>query len=496
MARTDWAYVPAVESDAPTPSADAVKASGLRVGFNDVGRDGWIAVQHGGLMAKAAYVWDASGSYPYGSIIVGFLRSSLPSSGYESVFAVQSVDGVLGNVYETKFYKAGRTGNIGWESTSNLGQVKCINPDLRNPDIPTYASEDDAVAAMDDGIWTPPPEDPNDQGGTSGPGGGTGTFDGTSDPIDFQGLPTLSAVQAGFVTIYNPTITQMQQLANYMWTSDFIDNIKKLFGDPMDAILGLSIVPLAIPQGASQEVKVGFVGTGVTMTLASTQYVTVDCGSLNIQEFWGSALDYSPYTKCQIYLPYIGVREINTDDIMGKTIHVVYNCDILSGAVTAQIKCGNAVLYQFSGSIASAMPITGRDFAQVISATISAIGTVGALVATGGASAPITAAMAVSGVMSTANNVMGAKPRIEHSGSMGSTAGLMGQQKPYLIVERPRQALPEKYKSYRGYPSNIYFALSALKGFTQIEDIHLENIPATDAELDEIETLLKDGVIL
>lgn len=486
MARTDYAYILPIQEDKPNPSIEDVTNIGLHVGFNLAGRDKILAAEHSVPVAKCAYV-DETGNYAY-LVIAAYSADH----SWKKIWVVESVDGVLNAPYY------GYLTDVQGSLIYNYGNPTFSQTlkELKNPDIPTYGTYTAALAAMDDGKWTPPPEDPNDQGGTSGPGGGTGTFDGTSDPIDFQGLPTLSAVQAGFVTIYNPSITQMQQLANYMWTSDFIDNIKKLFGDPMDAILGLSIVPLAIPQGASQEVKVGFVGTGVTMTLASTQYVKVDCGSLNIQEFWGSALDYSPYTKCQIYLPYIGVREINTDDIMGKTIHVVYNCDILSGAVTAQIKCGNAVLYQFSGSIASAMPITGRDFAQVISATISAIGTVGALVATGGASAPITAAMAVSGVMSTANNVMGSKPRIEHSGSMGSTAGLMGQQKPYLIVERPRQALPEKYKSYRGYPSNIYFALSALKGFTQIEDIHLENIPATDAELDEIETLLKDGVIL
>lgn len=337
--------------------------------------------------------------------------------------------------------------------------------------------------------------DPNSAGGNSGQGGGTGTFDGTGDSIDFQDLPTLSAVDAGFITLYSPTRTQLNALAQYMWTTDFIDNIKKLFGNPMDAILGLSIVPALPPLSGEREVAVGFISTGVNMSVLSSQYVKVDCGSLSIKEYWGSALDYSPYTKIQLYLPYVGVREINTDDVMNKTIHVVYNIDVLSGSLTAQVKCGNSVLYQFSGTCSSSIPVTGRDLTQIITSGLNIAAATGAFVATAGISAPVSASMALSGIMTTANNVMNAKPRIEHSGSMGGTNGLMGIQTPYLIVERPRQSLPKDYNTFQGYPSNITKKLSELSGYTEVESIHLENISCTTQELDEIERLLKGGVI-
>lgn len=337
--------------------------------------------------------------------------------------------------------------------------------------------------------------DPNSAGGNSGQGGGTGTFDGTGDSIDFQDLPTLSAVDAGFITLYSPTRTQLNALAQYMWTTDFIDNIKKLFGNPMDAILGLSIVPALPPLSGEREVAVGFISTGVNMSVLSSQYVKVDCGSLSIKEYWGSALDYSPYTKIQLYLPYVGVREINTDDVMNKTIHVVYNIDVLSGSLTAQVKCGNSVLYQFSGTCSSSIPVTGRDLTQIITSGLNIAAATGAFVATAGISAPVSASMALSGIMTTANNVMNAKPRIEHSGSMGGTNGLMGIQTPYLIVERPRQSLPKDYNTFQGYPSNITKKLSELNGYTEVESIHLENISCTTQELDEIERLLKGGVI-
>lgn len=333
-------------------------------------------------------------------------------------------------------------------------------------------------------------------GDESDTGGGSGDFDGSSDNIDFSELPIKSAVDAGFVTIYTPSTSQLVSLAEYMWTTDFVDVIKKLFGDPMDAILGLSIVPVSVPALTTKEVSVGFVGTGVTMPVASDQYIGFDCGTLNVKEYWGSALDYAPYTKANIFLPYIGFRQLSVDDIMGKAVHLKYRIDILSGACTAQIKCGGSVLYQFSGSCAASLPVSGRDFSDIVKNAISIAGSTGAMIASGGMSAPISAGVVTAGLTTTANNVMGMKPHLQHSGAVSGTGGLLGLQTPFMILERPRQSLPKGYKTHLGYPSNITSKLSALSGYTRVEEIHLENMTCTDKELKEIYQKLREGVII
>lgn len=333
-------------------------------------------------------------------------------------------------------------------------------------------------------------DDPYGDGGISEPGGGTGSFDGTGDDISIPGLPSLSAVDAGFITLFNPTLAQMNNLASYMWSDLFnIDGWKKIFADPMDAILGLSIVPVAVPNGAEKEVKVGNISTGVSMTVAASQYVVVDCGTLNVNEYWGSYLDYAPYTQAEIYLPYIGTHPISIDDIMNKSVHVVYHVDILSGACCAHVQCGGTVLYSFIGQCASSIPITGDNWTNVINGAISIAGSIGSMVATGGASAP----MAIGQIASTAVNAM--KPTVEKSGAMGGTGGMLGVQTPYLILTRPRQALPRDQNTFMGYPSFITERLEDLTGYTEIDSIHLENVPATESELSEIEDLLKGGVI-
>ena len=372
----------------------------------------------------------------------------------------------------------------------------------------------------DDVLINKTKQDPFEPGGNSGTGGGQGNFDGSSEPIDFPPMPTLSAADTNFITLYNPTLAQLRELSSYMWSDLFsLDTLKKIFADPMDCILGLSIVPVDVPDGGAKEVKVGNISTGVNMSVASTQFVKVDCGSINVNEYWGAYLDYEPYTQAQIFLPYIGTRPISVDEIMGKTVHVVYHVDILSGACCCFVKCGDSVLYTFNGQCSIPIPVTGANYTSIVNGVINIAASVGSLVATGGQAAPLIAAGSAAGATkaavakgaaakaqltnaqigtgsSVASNVANQmKPQIAKSGSISGGAGILNMQTPYLILIRPRQALPSKQNEFIGYPSLITVQLSELSGYTEVQSIHLENIPATSQELDEIEGLLKEGVI-
>lgn len=322
-------------------------------------------------------------------------------------------------------------------------------------------------------------------------GGGSGDFDDTSDSIDIPDVPTISAVDSGMLTVYSPTISQIKSLANYMWSTDFdIDTFKKLFGDPMDAIIGLSILPVTAPISSSKEIIVGNMSTGVTANAVSAQYLEIDCGSVNVNEYWGAYLDYSPYTKIYIYLPYVGIHPLDIDDVMSKTILVKYHVDILSGACVCYVKCGDSVLYTFTGQCSAQIPINASNFNNIISGAIGIAGSIGSMVASGGMSAPVS----IPSMIGSAVNFL--KPDVEKSGSISGTGGLLGIQYPYLILSRPKQALPLYQNTFQGFPAHLTYTLSELSGYTEIEDIHLNNIPCTDTELNEIERLLKEGVVI
>lgn len=337
-----------------------------------------------------------------------------------------------------------------------------------------------------------PTTDPYAHGDITDKDGGNGDFDNTSDPIDIPPLPTVSAVDTGFMTLFTPSLQNMRDLAAYMWANPLFDvnAYKKILANPMDAILGLSLVPVTIPANTAKQVTVGNIPTGISMSVADNQFIEVDCGSINVNEHWGAYLDYSPYTKCELYLPYCGIHPIDTDDIMATTVKVVYHVDILTGACCAYVKCGGSVLYTFTGQLATTIPITGNDWTSMINGIINSTTAIGSMAATGGLTAP----MAVSEVASTVINT--AKPTMERSGSMSGTGGMMATQYPYLILTRPRQALPELQNRFLGYPSFISSYLSDLSGYTEVYSVHLEGISATGVELSEIEQILKGGVIL
>lgn len=346
----------------------------------------------------------------------------------------------------------------------------------------------------------PPPTDPYADGGTSTTGGGDGSFNLQNDSIDFPSLPTLSAVDTGLVSIYTPSLAQLKALATFLWNANptDVDWWKKLVANPLDLILGLSIVPVQVPQGTAQTIKVGMIDTGVSVTRAARQFVTVDCGSVTIQKnCGGSALDFSPFTKFSLYLPFIGTRAISCDDIMGRTVHVKYNVDLLSGGCTAMVKITggpddnqlDAILYQYSGACAISIPLTGETFTNMITSTIQLAASIGATVATGGAAAGVTAA-------SAANSLMSMKPIVERAGGVSGAAGQLGIMRPYLIAEVPRQSVPVDCNKFTGYPSNMKATIGDLTGYTEIEIIHLQGIEATQAELDELETILKGGFII
>lgn len=343
----------------------------------------------------------------------------------------------------------------------------------------------------DDFVPPSEPSDPYYPGGESDTGGGTGNFDGTSVDVDFTSLPTLSAVDTGFISLYNPTLAQLQSLANYMWSDLFdLDTFKKLFGDPMQAILGLSIVPGPVPSSGAQVVKVGNISTGISINKAASQYINIDCGTLNVEEFWGAYLDYEPYTKAEIYLPFIGVHQIAVDDIMNKPVHIMYHIDLLSGGCACEIKCGGSVLYTFIGSCSVSIPVTGSDWTNLINGVLSAASAIGTMVASGGATAPAAAGE----IASAATNSL--KPSIEKSGSVAGAGGLLAGKVPVLILTRPRQALPGKQNTFTGYPAFITRSLGGLSGYTEVHSIRLSGIDGTESEIDEIEELLKGGVIL
>lgn len=335
------------------------------------------------------------------------------------------------------------------------------------------------------------PEAPEDD--TSGTGGGGGVYDPTSDPVDFPSLPTGGALTSGMIkgfVIGQGNLIALQQKLWNMSIFDIETQFQKLVQNPLECLISLHCLPCLPTTGGNPEnIKLGSFDTEVTGNRITNQYLTVDAGTLNVPKYWGSALDYAPYTRAEIFLPFIGIRNLQIEDIQGLTLTLKYHVDVLTGDCVAYIKCGNSVLYTFTGNCIQHIPCTATS-SDLLAKNISAVGMVGVGLATGNPAA------AVAGAAAGAINSATAKNHVQRSGEVAGSPGVMSEFTPYMIFHRPKQSLAKNYNKFKGYPTNITYTLNTLTGYTEVEHVHLTGIKATDTELQEIENLLKSGVII
>lgn len=340
------------------------------------------------------------------------------------------------------------------------------------------------------------PFDPFDDATDVPIGGGGGTFDYSGNPPgDDTGytFPTISAADAGFITIYNPTTAELKQLASYLWSNGFnLDSLKKLFNNPMDLFLSLAVLPVPIPDGGRAEVGIGLIHTGVIMTRASSQWVSLVCGSVTIPKLTGSYLDYDPYTSVQIYLPFVGVKTLRADEVVGRTLRVAYKIDILSGACVAWISVDNHVIYSFMGQCSMPVPMNSSDSSGIFAGLASIVAGAAVGAAKGGGAGAIAGGLAAASSVAVADG----KIDVTRSGTIASTGGFLAHKKPFLIINAPRLRATPNQQKYEGFPSYWTYKLANLTGFTIVEQINLSNVHATEDELSEIKQLLMSGVIL
>ena len=296
-------------------------------------------------------------------------------------------------------------------------------------------------------------------------------------------------------TVHQLSNAEVDNLGSFIYSQTFIDAIKNMFMEPMDAIIGCFILNYGsggtLPLGSNETLKLGSVlgATGVTGTKVTNQTFECSFGTKDIGEFYHNVLDYAPYTSVQIYLPYIGFVDLDTNEVMNSRITLKYRFDVFTGMCLARLFVNrNGVtheLYNFEGNSAVHIPLTGRDFTNAIAPMLS--GAVGLI---GGAATGNPVAMALG-----AKNMIGNSANVKRSGSLSSNTGVLGQQTPFILVNRPKAYNAASYNSYYGYPSNWTVTLSSCSGYTRCKDVHLDALSCSDQEREEIEALLCEGVI-
>lgn len=313
------------------------------------------------------------------------------------------------------------------------------------------------------------------------------------------GSTPISIVPSGemdaLFTVYNPNLTELKQFGSWLWSSNFFEQLKKLFSDPMQAIIGLHKIYVPTTNlTEKQTIRCGYIDSEVPSYVVANQYTTINCGRVSLLEYFGNVFDYEPYTSVKLYLPFIGIVKLDVSEVMRSTIDVTYHADVLTGACLAEVKIirdtAESVLYTFTGNMGVQYPLSSGSYIGIVGGLLGIAGSVVGSLATAN---PVPLAIGLSAASSSGK----LHTDVAHSGNISSNCGAMGIKKPYLIIDRPQTQLAEDFEKYQGYPSNYTTTLSNCNGFVQVLEIHVDDIKtATSDEKQSIELLLKQGVII
>lgn len=349
-------------------------------------------------------------------------------------------------------------------------------------------------------------------------GGGDGQwgFDGEADGID--DLQELDFQDLGFTSIFSPDKTQLKALSAILWDDDFLDAMaKSAVGNPMDAIISLTAVPLQLGsiKDTPELVYIGKYNTGIYMPPLIKSSIRIDFGKVSIPKKWNTAVDFS--RSVEVFLPFIGWIQVNISEVMGGTIQLYYDINLLSGDFIAKLEIVNRwmgvkvpiTVYQHNGNLQCAIPVTSINYsdyyknrvggaAQIMSALASGISGAMMGAAAGG---PVGMAMGAAAGASAASGAVGGinqmltPPTVARSGNLTGAGALMSLRKAKVVIRTPNQYMPaSRVIKEKGMPSFYACKLKDVHGFAAIESDRLTGFTGTDEELIEFMALIKGGV--
>lgn len=429
-------------------------------------------------------------------------------------------------------------------SSSSLGtSIIIFSPDKFTDAINEYGGiqwTDDPEKVINPSV---PINSPDYVGPQYNPSGGSYVIGGGDDPkpegttftggnYDPNSIPITTAdiVTPGF------TPSQAAGLATWAVSGDELFNVTqeifkpeldltKLFISKEKAFVNAFYLPFDIvahdpSHCALMPFSVGYASTSLQLYRLFPGYNNLfDGGSVNVREYYGTFLDYDPYTTVILYIPYIGYHQLATNQVMNMTVTLKYSVDLTMGILTAYVFAGSKLINVFSGQMGIPTSINGMDLAEGFQSLVKFVGLTAAAVPVIASSAAgimesaggmIENASASSAVMSgTLAGVLGGaavttmagasatQPAPKSMGTAGAENWLSAYQTPYVLIERRESATPAGMVDLEGFASCYTGLMSEFSGFVQCSTVKLETgAGMTEQEMIMIVKDLQGGVYI
>ena len=203
------------------------------------------------------------------------------------------------------------------------------------------------------------------------------------DPNIYSNTTNFNTVStnAALTKYYVLDKTNVEKLGDDLWTicdglsagdfEHFDGKIKDEFltTNPIDSIVSIARFPFNIPHTFSNTktaVQLGkSTGTAQGYRTYNVTFAVNFAGVDIFPRFGDSFLDYSPYTKYELYIPFCGTIEINPGDILGHKLNLSLYVDLLTGSCIAYIFADSLVIGTAKGSCGLDIQMSGAQTATM-----------------------------------------------------------------------------------------------------------------------------------
>lgn len=348
-----------------------------------------------------------------------------------------------------------------------------------------------------------PDDDPDYPGGSNIDDDGPGRYDPNNrpDPDDFT-TPNGFDGNAILTKTYAVSASDLRNIGQKLWSQDYF-NVLKIQNNPIENIVSVKAFPFA-QTGTQEEVKVGDIAFGVNGDKVPSVWTKKMPNKFKYTGHFNNFLDFAPFTKIKMFLPYIGFIELDPGEIYQSPITVEYFVDLVTGQCMARLYTdenaqGKGIPFQsFYGNMGVDIPLSSTDRVQTeiraASAAFSAgLGAAGMIVSgnTGGINAAVNGAV----------NIAGMDYNTQRSSTQSPTCCTFDCQDVYVMIIRPAADVIQDgertgYQHLHGYPTNKYLKLSQIGSgnFVQVDRRTDIKISATSEENAMLERLLTEGV--
>ena len=279
---------------------------------------------------------------------------------------------------------------------------------------------------------------------------------------------------------------ELKKLSQFLWTSDFFDNILLVNNSPIENIISLkALIGTVATTGSSKALTLGNVTTTANV-VPCNESITINVGSITLPRKYNNFLDFEPYTKVQIYLPFYGCAMLDSSLVIGRTITIKYIIDVITATAKIKIIHDNKTLYEFKTTCGTDLPITSSNRASVEMGYLSSGVGMGISIASGNVLGGLASGLSMAQSQ-------------YHSSTSGNVSGVLNFHDSRMItvlVDRPVYTELRNFNKTHGRVCNLSKTLRDLRGFTKCAENVQIPFNCLDEERSMIIEQLVNGVII